>query len=111
MDNVFGIRLKEMRNSRNISQKEFAEEIGTSESNVSKWESGKSTPPTDTIKKIAKYYNRPISYFFGEDSQRSGSEKLYNELVKEGLISNDMSDEEMDKIINKIVAMYKLIKE
>lgn len=40
MDQIFGKRLKELRISRGLSQREFAEKLSISFQSVSKWETG-----------------------------------------------------------------------
>lgn len=69
------IRLKELRNStsnpkgRKISQQEIADIIGTKRSTVSMWELGASDPDTESVKKIAEYFNVTTDFVLGIEEQ------------------------------------------
>lgn len=64
---MFRIKLKELRENKGLSQAAFAAEIGVGQSTVGSWENGARKPTTDTLKKIAKYFNVPISDFLDEE--------------------------------------------
>ena len=53
------INLKKLRNSRNMSQEELAFFLGYSSKNISKWETGVSTPPVQTLVKICDLFELP----------------------------------------------------
>jgi transcriptional regulator with XRE-family HTH domain len=46
-------QLKQIREAKGISQKEFASALGVTESAVSHWESGRYLPTTNKLQKIA----------------------------------------------------------
>lgn len=52
-DYDFGNRILELRNSLHLSQSELAEKVGVTNKAVSKWETGKSKPTTNVIRKLA----------------------------------------------------------
>ncbi len=52
-----GERIKLFREDRNMSQKDFAEKIGVSNSRVSNWEQGINRPDVDLLKKICETLN------------------------------------------------------
>jgi len=52
-----GERIKLYREDRNLSQKDFAEKIGVSNSRVSNWEQGINRPDVDLLKKICEVLN------------------------------------------------------
>ena len=64
---VFSERIKELRKNNNITQGELAEEMGITATGVSYWESGKAIPNTDTLQKLAKYFNVSIDYLTGNE--------------------------------------------
>lgn len=49
--------LKRARKSQGMTQTELAEFIGVTQGAVHQWESGKSSPTIDNLKKIAKLFN------------------------------------------------------
>jgi transcriptional regulator with XRE-family HTH domain len=65
----FAQRLKNARESKNISQRKLGMILGLSDKAISAYESGRTYPPLDTLLKMSKELNRPVAYFLGEDSQ------------------------------------------
>ena len=57
MSIVFSDNLKTLRQKSNYSQEKFAELIGYSSKNISKWETGKSLPNYETLKLIADVFS------------------------------------------------------
>ena len=73
---VFSERIKELRKNNNITQGELAEEMGITATGVSYWESGKAIPNTDTLQKLAKYFNVSIDYLTGNEYIETKEEKI-----------------------------------
>ncbi len=70
-------RIKSARRDAHLSQATLGEAIGVSDKSVSAYEQGRSTPPFEKIKKIARTTNRPLSYFTDESTDDATiSEKL-----------------------------------
>lgn len=57
--------IKELRKSKNLTQKELSEIIGTDQTAVSKWELGKALPDTTTAIKLSEYFDVSIDYLLG----------------------------------------------
>ncbi len=57
-------RIKQLRISKNETQKELAEAIGVSVMAVSKYENGLSVPSDDTKVKIARHYRVSVEWLF-----------------------------------------------
>ena len=60
-DYTFGNRILQMREQRNLSQSELAEMLGVTNKAVSKWETGRSKPTTDTIRKLAALFKTDVN--------------------------------------------------
>ena len=59
------MRIKELREINNISQKELAAELKIPPSTLSQYENGKREPNFDFVKKIAEYFNVSTDYIYG----------------------------------------------
>lgn len=68
---MFKIRLKELREHKNLSQQKFAQAIGVSQGTVGNWESGIREPNYETTMKIAKYFNVSVDYILGNNDTNS----------------------------------------
>ena len=59
------MRLKELRESRGLTQKEVAEIIGYSEISYARYEKGEREPDISTLCKLAEYFNVTVDYLIG----------------------------------------------
>ena len=65
------IRLKLLRESNNLTQKDISEILEISESLYSIYESGKRTIPVHLLRKLAKQYNTSIDFLVGDTDEFS----------------------------------------
>lgn len=63
----FGIRLKELRKERKVTQAELAKALGCSQSMVAQWETHRNKPTEDFIVKTAKFFDVSADYLLGLD--------------------------------------------
>ena len=59
-DYDFGNKIYELRTRSKMSQSELASKLGVTNKAVSKWETGKAKPVTDTLKKLSVIFNIPV---------------------------------------------------
>lgn len=57
---AFPEKLKYLRTKMNLTQKDFAEKIGVSQSSINYWEKGQRIPSIEAAAKIADYFNITI---------------------------------------------------
>ena len=67
---LFGERLKYLRTSRKLSQKELAERLNIAKSVISFYESGDRMPSYDVLIKIAQIFNVTTDYLLGLEKKR-----------------------------------------
>lgn len=60
-----GPRIRQLRELRNMTQRELAERLHKSESTVRMWELGKSSPRIDMVLKIAVFFRVTMNYLCG----------------------------------------------
>lgn len=111
----FSMRLRKLRESRRITQKELAKILNVSESAIGMYERGEREPNFETVDKIANYFNVPIDYLLGrtddptppggsDQGQLSERELLLKELEQYGNLffqggGEDLTDEELREIV------------
>ncbi len=61
----FGEKLKQLRKSRGLTQKELGAKVGLSKAVVSKYENDLGYPSLDVIVKIAAFFNVTTDYLLG----------------------------------------------
>ena len=59
------MKLKELREENNISQKEIAEFLNVKQNTYSQYETGKRQLPIDVLIKLSKFYNTTTDYILG----------------------------------------------
>lgn len=59
------LRIKDLREDRDLLQKDIAELLNISQTNYSKYELGKINIPIHTLKKLALFFNTSIDYLLG----------------------------------------------
>jgi len=61
----FGENLKQLRKSRELTQKDFGAKVGLSKAVVSKYENGMGYPSFDVLVRIALYFGVTTDYLLG----------------------------------------------
>lgn len=62
---ILSARLKEERLKANLTQKEVAEKLGITREAYTMYETNKTTPSIETLKKIADIYRTSVDYLIG----------------------------------------------
>ena len=63
-------RLKELRKRRGYTQISLQMQTGIEQALLSKFENGERTPPTETLVRLADFYNVSIDYLLGQTNDR-----------------------------------------
>lgn len=71
MSNIFGSKLKSLRESHNLSQKELANILNIANSTLSQYESGKRVPSDEIKLQIAQYFGVSTDYLLGNEQYKS----------------------------------------
>ena len=71
MDQEIGARLRAVRDSRGLSQRQLARQSGVANATISQVEAGKLNPTVGMLKKILAGIPMPLSEFFADDAQAS----------------------------------------
>lgn len=62
---LFSQQIKNLRKERKLSQSRLARDLQVTQQAVGKWETGKSTPDSDTLRKIAEYFGTSVDFLLG----------------------------------------------
>lgn len=81
---IFSIRIKELRISLNMTQKEFSEHVGIKQQTLSGYERGIMKPPLDIAKEIAEKCNVSLDWLCGLTDKKNYSDKIetYSDVIK-----------------------------
>lgn len=81
----FGEKIQKLRNEKKWTQEQLAEKLYVSRTAVSKWESGKGYPNIDSLKDIAKLFNKTIDELLDYRKEVLGEIVLEEEYSLEGI--------------------------
>lgn len=118
---MFAKRLIDLRENKNIFQKDLANILNVEQATVSQWENGKRIPDSETLIKIANYFNVTVDFLIGNDKKGittfKEQEMKEKEVLKKLLVKNeymkedeDLSNEELNKIMKFIIQNKEFIK-
>lgn len=80
---MFGERLKQLRQLKNLSQEELGKRLGVSKQTVSNWEIENVTPSLDMFENIARLFDTTPNYLLGYE--------IYVGLNVDGLDEHEIS--------------------
>jgi len=64
-----GIKLRELREDRGLSQIEIAKEFNVNQKTISNYETGKREPSFELVERFCKFFNVKAGYFLGFDDE------------------------------------------
>ena len=106
---TFVERLKTLRASRHISQRELAEQAGLSKSLISMLESGAREPRTEHLEALADFFNVDIDYLLGRSDKTTvlDPDRLFvqQQYEKNGILFRKVGElnEEQQKLVEALV--------
>ena len=69
MKTIFAIRLKELRNEKNFTQRKIAELMNVSQVSYLHWEQGKMQPDIENIVKLCQLFGVSADYLLGLENE------------------------------------------
>lgn len=96
---IFGKRLRERREYKNLTQKELADRLFLGESTISFYEAGKRQPKYEILKKIADILDTTTDWLLG----RSDGPELNQVTDPETLKELDEIQREIEKLSSRFV--------
>ena len=69
LGDIMKTRLKELRKSRGYTQVSIQMQTGIEQALLSKFENGERVPPTETLVRLAEFYNVSIDYILYRTSK------------------------------------------
>lgn len=102
--NEFAIRLKLLRERKDVSYEDVGKVVGCNKSLIWRYETGKSDPGLSIFIKLADYFNVSLDWLAGsgdfEKIQYASKAKYYNAINK--CIEKEISPERLEQIIDVV---------
>lgn len=84
----YGNRLRNLRESRNLSQQDLADRLKINRSTYARYELGQTQPDFSTLQSIADFYDVSIDYILGRTNVPSRSDTKHNDSEIEKLVED-----------------------
>ena len=65
---MFSQQIKALRKEYKMSQAELAKQLKVTQQAIGKWETGKSTPDSDTLQKLAEIFKTSVDFLLGRET-------------------------------------------
>lgn len=105
------LRIKQLREKKEVSQSELASNIGIARNTLSQYETGKRQPDYKTLLKFADYFNVSVDYLLGRTDNLNGVAEVqifgYVDNNAQAHAFEDLTGEEMQKLIDYADMMRK----
>ncbi len=82
MENIFGERLKEIRNANNMSQNELANYLDITPSSLSYYENGVRNPPITILPKLVERFNVSVNWLLGINENQTINLRTYADMIR-----------------------------
>lgn len=104
---MFADNLKQLRKEKGMTQTQFASEFNIATGTIAMWETGKRTPDTETLKKIARFFNVSIDFLLDNEKNSSNNvEELPEELVILNRNAKNTTPENRKKLLEMAKIMF-----
>ncbi|AJI22721.1 helix-turn-helix transcriptional regulator [Priestia megaterium] len=109
---ALGDRMRSLRESKELTQKQLADKLGIPNQNVSNYERGFRQPDYDTLQKIASFFEVSIDYLITGNEYRVSSDEMWKELLdpKTELFFKDLKSAPEEKI-EELIRFWEFINE
>ncbi len=90
MKNI-GIKIKELRTERKLTQNELATALNITQDSISLWEKGKRIPDTQYVVLLAMYFDVSADYLLGLEDETGAKTYAQNSYYNNGTHNGDVN--------------------
>ncbi|MBP2316526.1 helix-turn-helix domain-containing protein [Azospirillum soli] len=102
-----GLRVKEARVARGLTQEALAELVGRTVEAISNIERGRTFPTIETLEQLGRNLDMPIQHFF-EDAERSIDDRRFALEGKVKAIARKLGHEDLELAVRQLSAILEV---
>lgn len=106
----FAERFKELRQQRNLTQEEIAEEFYLNKSSISRYERGQQMPEIELLRKLAAYFDVSVDYLLGNSDNVNGDSISKDVYVPETIAAHFDGDNYTEDDLKDIEEFLEFVK-
>ncbi len=100
-------RLRELRKEKGLTQIELAKILNVSDRSVGFYETGERDPDTETLKKLADYFDVTIDYLLGRSDIRNQKIADIEKQANHNIDASGLPDEDIKKVKEYVELLQK----
>ncbi len=109
------MKLRELRKSRNMSQKDLAEMFNVAQNTISQWERGVRSIDSDTLLELSRFFNVSTDYLLGKSDDRMGGTSYATPVILKSSqaildIIDTLSEDKKEKLL-ELAKMLQTVEE
>ena len=114
---MLGARLKKLRKAKKLTQQDLASKINVTHVSISGYESGRRSPDTDTLQKIADYFDVSVDYLLGRSDikkpESPSEEKEFEAFANDPALEKWYKElpESKEEDLRKLRKMWEILKD
>ncbi len=97
---TFPERLRQLRTEADLTQKQLADIVGTTQQNIAFWETGRQRPKQPSLIKLANYFNVSIDYLLVGKAQPEERLSVFPERLKQLRVEAKLTQQQMAEALN-----------
>lgn len=105
MSKTQGDILRELRLEKDITQEDLGKALNVSKQTVNNRENNRRKCDSDTLFKLAKFFDVTVDYLLGINENKKPIEDLTEKQKQALRLADQLSDEEFDNIIRLVISM------
>lgn len=105
MSKTQGDILRELRLEKDITQEDLGKALNVSKQTVNNWGNNRRKCDSDTLFKLAKFFDVTVDYLLGINENKKPIEDLTEKQKQALRLADQLSDEEFDNIIRLVISM------
>jgi transcriptional regulator with XRE-family HTH domain len=105
--NELSVKLRELREKNELSQRELSKKLGLSQSTIGMYETGKREPNTEILTKIADFYGVSVDYLLDRDEET----ELPAYIMKVANDINNLPETRKTEVVNMVRNLIALVKD
>lgn len=104
--NLLGNNIRELRNRNKLSQSELSKLMHVSQQTVGSWETGRAIPGSDTLDKLADYFDVTTDFLLGRKAKKDSEVDLDEMLDNAHSFNGKPLDDHDRKVIRGILKAF-----
>jgi len=108
-EDKLGDRIKQLRNEKDLTQEELADQLSLNRANIANWETNRALPDANTILQLADFFNVTTDYLMGSsDAPQTAFSPKAAKLLKAISLAEELPEEKISELADILETFVEL---